>query len=69
MDSNPDTANALQRHTLAEFRHFFDAPHAEELAAADRLCALCEVVFDVNNPKCPQQIKEAIEAYKKARHG
>jgi len=69
MANNSDTADAPQRHTLAVLRQFFDAPHAEELAAADRLCALCEVVFDVNNPKCPQQIKEAIEAYKKARHG
>ena len=67
--ANPDDTDALQRHALAELRQFFDAPHADELAAADRLCALCEVAFDVNNPKCPQQIKEAIEAYKKARHG
>lgn len=66
MGEQNDHAKNYARH---EMRKFLDAPHSDVLAAADRLCALCEAVFDVNNPKCPQQFKEAIEAYKKARNG
>lgn len=60
---------ALQKHLRAELAKFLDVHNSDALTAADTLCALCEAVFDVNNPKCPQQFKQAILAYKKARYG